>query len=411
MKAEILSIGTEILFGQIVDTNSAWIATHLPALGIDLNFISTVGDNKARVVETFRRAWDRSDLIIATGGLGPTEDDLTREAIAEFLDEPLTLDPTLEEALRERSRRRGTQFLERTVKQAGLIPSAKALPNARGSAPGWWVERDGRIIVCMPGVRTEMFLMWEEQAEPRLLERSDGTMILSELIKTNGIGEPMVDEMLGDLLHSDNPSIGVYAKLDGVHVRLSAKASTQDEARRLLDGLGPKVRDVLGKAIWGVDDETPAKAVGDLLAERGLSLATMESCTGGLMASSITDIPGSSSYFKGGIVSYTNQVKTESGVDPKIIEEYGSVSPETAGAMAQAVRERLHADVGVGITGVAGPEPMEDKPPGTVFIGLATPEGQKVTSSGIYLPYRPDIKERAVANALLFTWRSLMGIE
>lgn len=411
MKAEILAIGTEILFGQIVDTNSPWIASHLPALGIDIYFISTVGDNKGRMVETIKRAWQRCDLIITTGGLGPTEDDVTREAIAEFLGEPLTIDPELEEGLRERSRRRGTPFLERTIKQAYLLPSATAIPNSRGSAPGWWVEKDGHIIVSMPGVRTEMYEMWEKQVEPRLLERSDGTMILSMTIKTNGLGEPFVDEALGDLLHSDNPSIGVYAKLDGVHVRLSAKATNQAQARRLLDALEPKVRAVLGNVIWGMDEDTPAKAVGDLLLERGLSLATMESCTGGLLASSITDVPGSSKYFHGGIVSYTNAVKIDSGVDPRIIQDHGAVSAETALAMAAAVRERLHADVGLGITGVAGPDPLEGHPPGTVFIGLATPDTQKATRNGIYLPYRPDIKERAVSNALLFTWRSLLGIE
>ena len=411
MKAEIFAIGTEILFGQIVDTNSTWLAGRLPALGIDLYYISTMGDNQARMVECLRRAWDRSDLIITTGGLGPTEDDLTREAIAELLGEPMTREPGLEEALRERWRRRGMPMPERNLKQAALIASATAIPNPRGSAPGWWVERDGRTIVSMPGVRNEMYLMWEEQVEPRLRERSDGTIILSRNIKTSGLSEALVDEMVSPLLSSANPTIGVYAKVDGIHLRLSAKAPRRAEAEGLLKELEGKVRAILKDAVWGVDEETPERAVGSLLKERGLTVATMESCTGGLLASAITDVHGSSGYFKGGIVSYTNEVKIGAGVSPKTIEKHGAVSPETAIEMAGAVRMKLGADVGMAITGVAGPDPLEGKPPGTVYIGLATAQDQRVTSGGIYLPYRPDIKQRATVYALLFLRKYLLGME
>ena len=411
MKAEIFAIGTEILFGQIVDTNSTWLASRLPALGIDLYYISTVGDNQARMVESLGRAWNRSDLIITTGGLGPTEDDLTREAIAELLGEPMTIGPELEEALRERWRRRGMPMPERNLKQATLIPSATAIPNPRGSAPGWWVERDGRTIVSMPGVRNEMYLMWEEQVEPRLRDQSDGTIILSRNIKTSGLSEALVDEMVSPLLSSTNPTIGVYAKVDGIHLRLSAKAARRAEAESLLKDLESQVREILKDAVWGVDEETPEGAVGTLLKERGLTVATMESCTGGLLASTITDVPGSSGYFRGGIVSYTNEVKIEAGVSPKSIEEYGAVSPEAAIEMAGAVRKKLGADIGMAITGVAGPDPLEGKPPGTVYIGLATAQDQRVTSGCIYLPYRPDIKQRATVYALLFLRKYLLGME
>ena len=409
MKAEILAIGTEILMGQIVDTNSAWIADRLPALGIDLFFITTVGDNRGRLVETLRRAWDRSDLVITTGGLGPTEDDVTREAIADLLGEAMQMVPELEQALRERFLRRGTPMPERNLKQATVIPSATAIPNPRGTAPGWWVEKEGRIIVSMPGVRQEMYLMWEAQVEPRLRDLSDGTVILSKTLKTSGLSEALVDERLSPLLSSANPTIGVYAKVDGIHLRLTAKAARRGEAQHLIDELEPKVRAILEDVIWGADEETPEGTVGALLLRRGLTLATMESCTGGLLASTVTDVPGSSGYFKGGIVSYTNQVKMQSGVDPTIIEQYGAVSAETAIAMAASVRERLGADIGIGITGVAGPDPLEGKSPGTVFIGLATAKAQSVTSGGIYLPNRPDVKQRAVVNALLFLRRHLLG--
>lgn len=411
MKAEILAIGTEILFGQIVDTNSAWIAQHLPALGIDLYYISTAGDNQARLVETLRRAWERSDLIITTGGLGPTEDDLTREAIAELLGEQMVVQPDLEAALRERFRRRGTPMPERNLKQATLIPSATAIPNPRGSAPGWWVEKEGRIIASMPGVRGEMYHMWEEQVAPRLRERSTGTVIVSRHIKTSGLGEALVDEMLSPLLGSPNPTIGVYAKVDGIHLRLSAKAASPEEGGALLRELEVKVREILGEAVWGVDDETPEGIVGDLLKRRGLTLAALESCTGGLFSSMVTDVPGSSSYFRGGIVSYTNEIKMQSGVDPRIIEKHGAVSPETAAAMAAAAREHLGADLGVGITGVAGPEPLEGKQPGTVFVAVAGPDGQRGTSPPVFLTNRPDIKHRAAVNALLFLRRFLLETE
>lgn len=411
MKAEIVAIGTEILFGQIVDTNSAWIATHLPALGIDLYYISTVGDNKGRLAETLRRAWDRSDLVITTGGLGPTEDDLTREAIAEMLGETMTLQPDLEATLRERFRRRGGVMPERNLKQATLIASSQAIPNPRGSAPGWWVERDGHIIVSMPGVRNEMYFMWEDQVEPRLRERSDGTIILSRSIKTSGLGEALVDEMLSSLLSSTNPTIGVYAKTDGIHLRLSAKAAKRQDAEALLNDLEAKVRDILKDIIWGTDNDTPETIVGAILKLRSLTVATMESCTGGLLSSTITDVSGSSAYFKGGVISYTNEVKIASGVPPATIEQFGAVSGETAMAMAAAVRQRLGADIGLSVTGVAGPEPAEGKPPGTVFIGLATAQDQRVTNSGIYLPNRADIKNRATVYALLFLRRHLLGIE
>lgn len=411
MKAEILSIGTEILFGQIVDTNSAWLAQRLPSLGIDLNFVSTVGDNQGRIVQTLQRAWDRSDLIITTGGLGPTEDDLTRESIAELLGETPRLAPELEAPLRERFARRGTPMPERNLKQATLIPSSTAILNPYGTAPGWWTEKDGRIIVSMPGVPREMFNMWEQQVAPRLLERSDGTLILSRLIKTNGLGEGYVDELLSPLLKSTNPSIGVYAKVDGIHLRLTAKAMSQPEANAMLDELEPKVRAILGDIIWGQDEETPAASVGKLLADRGLTLATMESCTGGLVSSHITDVAGSSLYFMGGAITYTNAQKIANGVHPAIIEEHGAVSAETAKAMAAAIREKLGADVGVSVTGVAGPSEQEGKPVGTVFIGVATADNVRVTTGGIYQQNRVDIKQRAANNALLFVRRVLLGLE
>ncbi len=411
MKAEIIAVGTEILLGDIVDTNSAYIAERLPALGVDVYWISAIGDNLGRLKEALERAWNRSDITITTGGLGPTEDDVTREAIAAMLREEPGVDPVLEEALRERFRRRGTDMPLRNLKQATLIPSAEAIPNSRGTAPGWWVKKDGKHIISMPGVRAEMYAMWDEYVAPRLAAMSDGTIILSRTFKTTGVGEGAVDERLSPILSSNNPSIGVYAKQDGVHVRLTAKAQSAAEAQAMLDERDPTVRSLLGPIIWGIDDESLEVIVGKILKEQGATLAIMESCTGGLIANLITDISGSSEYFKGGVVSYTNEVKVTIGVDPSLIEEHGVVSPQVAEAMAEAVRSKLGADVGLAVTGVAGPEPLEGNPPGTVYIGVSGVDGSWSSGGGFYPTGRSEIKRRAAYNALHTLRKYLLRIE
>jgi nicotinamide-nucleotide amidase len=355
VKAEIISIGTEILLGEILDTNTQHIASRLPALGIDLYYTSVVGDNLGRLVEVIGRAWERSDLVLTTGGLGPTEDDLTREAIAQVLGEEPSVDPELAQALRKFFAGRGVPMPERNLKQAALIPSARAIPNPRGTAPGWWVERGGRVIVAMPGPPTEMQRMWDAEVDPELARRHAGAVLVVRTLKTTGIGEGTVDEMVSPLLKSSNPSIGVYARADGIQLRIAAKAASVEEGRRLIEPVEAEARRILGSAVWGADNDTLAGAVGLMLRERGLTLATMESCTGGLLGSTITDVPGSSDYFRGGLVSYSTQMKIARGVERQIVDEHGVISSECAQAMARAARQRLAADIGIGVTGVAGP--------------------------------------------------------
>jgi nicotinamide-nucleotide amidase len=408
MKAESISIGTEILLGEILDTNAQYIASRLPALGIDLYWMTQVGDNLGRLSEAIRRAWDRSDLILTTGGLGPTEDDLTREAIAAVLDEPLSVDGELEAQLRAFFTSRALAMPERNVKQAALIPSARAIANPRGTAPGWWVERDGRILVAMPGPPVEMERMWEKEVAPRLAKLSAGGVIVSRTLKTMGIGEGTIDEMVSPLLHSANPSLAVYAKPDGVHLRITAKAASREEAERLIAPMEEKARVILGNVIWGADDETLEAAVGAMLRERGLSVATMESCTGGLLASTITDVAGSSTYFKGGFVAYTAAMKIALGVDEELVRQHGVVSQEVARDMARAARERLAADLGIGITGVAGPEPLEGAPVGTVHIALDDERGPQAISY-TFAQSRAAIKRRAVTTALFLLRRALLA--
>jgi len=410
MNAEIVSIGTEILLGEIIDTNSAYIAERLPALGIDVYYKHVVGDNLGRLAEVIGRARERADLVITTGGLGPTEDDLTREAIAMVHGEETRVDPELETWLRDLYKRRGNIMPERNIKQTWLIPSARAINNPRGTAPGWWVERDGKIVIAMPGPPSEMNRMWEEEVSPELARRSTGTVLIKRTLKTAGLGESNVDEMISHLLKGNNPSIGLYARADGVHVRMGAKAATPEEARALIAPVEAQIRAILQPHVWGADDDTFESVVGETLAQRGLTLAAMESCTGGLLSDTITNVPGSSRYFRGGIVSYATEVKAMMGVDASIIAAHGVVSAETAAAMAAAVRERLVADIGIGITGVAGPEPQDGVPVGQVYIALDG--GEKVASQALAFQFnqsRVAIKRRAVTQAIMLLRRALVG--
>jgi nicotinamide-nucleotide amidase len=430
VKAEIISIGTEILLGDILDTNSNYIAQRLPALGIDLYFTHQVGDNLGRLAGLLRTAWERSDLILCSGGLGPTEDDITREAICDLLGEEPAVDPDLEAELRAFFARRNYPMPERNLKQAWLTPSTRAIPNPRGTAPGWWAEKDGRIVIAMPGPPAEMTRMWEKEVAPQLERRATGAVIVSRTVKTAGLGEGTVDEMISALLKSTNPSIGVYAKADGIHLRITAKSPTRAEAEALIEPMQEAIERILGGIIWGYDDDTFELAVGRMLAERGLTLATMESATGGLLASTLTDAPGSSAYMRGGLVAYATEQKIAWGVPRELVEEHGVISIECARAMARAAREQTGADIGIGITGVAGPDTQEGHPVGTMHIalsiggtggsapdrrGLGNRPGSPIQddsgdgTSYTFAQSREAIKRRAVTTALQILRRSLLA--
>ena len=411
MKAEIIAVGTEILLGEIVDTDSQYIAARLPALGIDLFWVTQVGDNLPRVRAALERASQRSDLIFTTGGLGPTEDDLTREAIAAMLGEDMTVDPALEAHLHEFFARRGRPMPERNVKQATLIPSARAIPNAYGTAPGWWVEREGRVIIAMPGPPGEMRRMWEAEVEPELRRRAGGFVLVSRTLKTSDVTEGLVDELLGDVKHGANPTVSVYSRADGIQVRIAAKAADRHAADALIAPVEAEARRLLDDAVWGADADTLEGVVGTMLRERGSSLATMESCTGGLLASTVTDVSGSSDYFKGGLVSYATEMKLAWGVSRGVVETYGVISAECAREMARVARERLSADVGLGVTGVAGPDEQEGKPAGTVHIALDDGSGDVRVVSYQFTQSREMVKRRAVTTALSLLRRNVLSLK
>ncbi len=254
MKAEIIAIGTEILLGEIADTNSAYIAAALPRLGIDLYWISTVGDNPARMHEALDRAWKRSDLVFTTGGLGPSEGDITRSAIASLVGETVTIDPGVVERLKARFQRTGREMTPSNIKQAGIIPSATFIPNSRGTAPGWWLEKNGHILIAMPGPPGEVHTMWQNEVLPRLKKLKTGSVIVSRTVKIWGISESLLNEMLLPMFSSANPTLAIYAKADGIHIRIAAKAENEEKARELIAPVEAKVRTAVEAHLMAHDD-------------------------------------------------------------------------------------------------------------------------------------------------------------
>ena len=405
MYAEIIASGTELLMGETQDTNSSYLASQLPPLGLELRQVTLVGDDLGPYCDLLRRAWQRTPFTVTIGGLGPTVDDLTREAISRVFEEEVYTDPGLLEDLKNLFKSRGTGMPSHNIKQAWLIPSAIGIRNRLGTAPGWWAEKNGHIVVALPGPPQELKNMWEKEIVPRLRERVKDTVVLTRTLKTIGLSEAAVDEMAASVLGVKNPYVGIYAKPEGIQLRIIARAPTQLDALSLMEPVEEQIRDIFQGSIWGTDSETVEESLGTLLRTHGLTLATMESCTGGMLADTITNVPGSSNYFKGGIISYTNELKAASGVPVELIEEHGAVSSQVAEAMAEAVRRHLGADLGIGITGVTGPEELEHKPPGTVHIGVACSEC--VESSHYRFPAnnRTLVKRRAVTSALLMLRR------
>ena len=406
MKAEIFSIGTELLMGELTDTNGSWIAAQLPSLGIQMQWLSIIGDDLEMLAEAFQRGLQRSDIIFTTGGLGPTQDDLTREAVARALGETPTIQQEVVENLEKYFRGRGMVMPPRNIKQAHLIPSAQFIPNPNGTAPGWWTEKNGKIIVNMPGPPGEMHPMWENQVAPQLRQIVNDEVTITRNIKTLGMSEATVDEVISEFFGKENPYLGIYSKADGIHLRVIARAEDEPTARQMIRPVEDAIVGRLGPYIWGYDDETPEQSTGQALREHGLTVATMESCTGGFLANSITDVPHSSAYYKGGVVAHTNQLMLVNNVSADTIQKYGAVSAETAEAMARAIRDKLGADFGIGITGEAGPDAPEGKPVGQVYIAIAGPG--EVKGFEMRVPPRRIVIKRRASNTALTELRKMI---
>lgn len=366
MKAEIIATGTELLLGEVTDTNTSFLAQQLASLGIDLFYTSSVGDNYERLLGALQCAWERSDIILTTGGLGPTQGDITRDAIAGLFGEKMEVDPELKASMQKFFSERGIEMTANNLKQAMIIPSARVIPNPRGTAPGWWVEKEGRIIVAMPGPPSEMQPMWQTQVAPALQKRA-GAIILSRTLKTFGLPESTVDEHLADLLKSPNPTLASYAKQDGIHLRITAKADTLESARTLIAAHEQSVRDIVGDYIWGADDDTLETAVGEMLVSKKMSLAVAESFTGGALIQLLSRAPESRRFFKGGFFTASDEAKISLG----LVWGAGSTG-SIAAAMASLAREKLQADIGIGIEGLY--ETVDNVRTARVFIAIIGPK-------------------------------------
>ncbi len=378
--AEVICVGTELLLGDILNSNAQFLARELAALGIPHYYQTVVGDNVTRIQRAVAIACERSRLLLFTGGLGPTPDDLTLATLADFFDTPLEERPDVLEDIRQKFAQRGREMSPSNRKQALLPRGAAVLPNPAGSAPGViWEPRPGLVIMTFPGVPKEMEVMWNATAVPYLQQNGwAADPIYSRTLKFWGIGESTLAEQVAPLLNRENPTVAPYASQGTVKLRVAAKAPSEAAAMTLIAPVAEEILKIAGEHYYGDNDDTLAIAVGALLRERRQTLAVAESCTGGGLGHMITTAPGSSEYFLGGIIAYANAVKIGLlGVQPRVLETEGAVSDPVACQMAAGVRARLGTDWGIGITGVAGPGGgSEAKPVGLVYIGVAGPDGQ-----------------------------------
>jgi nicotinamide-nucleotide amidase len=380
-RAEIVSVGTEHLLGQITDTNAVWLCTVLAGAGIAVYYRSTVGDNAGRVQEVFRDALGRVDLVIATGGLGPTDDDLTVATVADALGLPMELNDEAWAHVQEFFRRRNRPLSSQQQKQAMMPRGARMIPNTRGSAPGVILEHDGKTLIFTPGVPREMKGMIEDHVLPYLRERGLATsdVIRSRILRV-ALGESIVEDRLRDLMRAGtNPTIAPYAHTGECHLRLTARGP-EATVEALLDQTELAIRERLARAIYAVGEQTLEETVARQLATAGLTIAVAESCTGGLIAHRLIRPAGASIYLDGGVVAYSNAAKSRwLGVPQDLLARHGAVSADAARAMAQGVRARAETDLALATTGIAGPSGgTPEKPIGLVFIALAHPEGTEV---------------------------------
>jgi nicotinamide-nucleotide amidase len=414
MRAEIISIGTEITSGQSLDTNSQWLSQQLSALGINVAFHTTLSDVMEDHLAAFKIACERAELVVMSGGLGPTQDDLTREALAIVAGVPLEEDPESLAAIAAMFTRRNRVMSERNRVQALFPRGAEPLPNPVGTAPGVWMQIGHAWIACMPGVPHEMKLMFQEQVVPRLRQNGWVSRVtVHRKINLFGKGESEVEAQAMDLTARRRvPEVGITAHDSTISFRIIASGTTEDEARTIIEPTAKLIYERFGSLIVGEGTADVPEATVEQLAANNATLATAESCTGGVVAQMITALAGVSSYYLGGVVSYANLAKVELlGVPPELIESHGAVSPEVAAAMAEGVRLRLGADLGLSTTGIAGPSGgTPDKPVGLVYVGLATSKGTRTRRLDIGSDQPRDIIQRRSSKAAL-NWVRLTLLE
>jgi nicotinamide-nucleotide amidase len=374
LSAEIIAVGSELLTPDRTDTNSLWLTEKLNSIGIEVKLKTIVGDDDARLEETIRDALKRSSVVITTGGLGPTEDDITRKVTARAMGRRLMLDEKVLAEISARFLSFGRAMPQTNSRQAMVIEGAEVMANPNGTAPGLYLETDGRVVALFPGPPREMRPMYESFVHPKLAAKTGGVRFARRVIRVAGMGESAVDELISPVyLQYTNPQTTILFNKSEIEIHLSAQAKTEQEAELLLDGLAGQLEEKLGHSIFAFHGEKMEEVIGLRLTVAGFTLAVAESCTGGLIAQRLTEVPGSSSYFMEGVVSYSNDAKIRTlDVNPKLIEKHGAVSAEVAEAMAEGVRRRADTDFGLSITGIAGPGGgTEKKPVGLVYIALA----------------------------------------
>ena len=411
MRCELIFVGTELLLGQIVNTNAAYLGENLASLGVDLYHCGVVGDNLERIRGAIRNALDRADLVIMTGGLGPTFDDITREGIAAAIGRELVYDPQVMAQIEEHFKRAKHSILPIHRRQAFVVSSGcHVVLNTIGSAPGLVIEAGEKWIIAMPGVPREMKRMCEDAVFPWVREKAGRNVIMSKVLNVCGMGESTVANELREIAEPlTNPTIAFLARPSEVSVRVTAKASDADAASEMIDAVADQIKEKLGDDVFSESGQAMEEVVGSLLSARHRTLAVAESCTGGLISDRITNIPGSSDYFRGAAVAYSNKVKIDLlGVSPEELSRHGAVSSSVAVQMAQGIRSISQADYGLGVTGIAGPTgATKQKPVGLVYVGLSSPCGAS-SKEFRFVGDREIIKRRASQMALDMLRRELL---
>ena len=410
--AELIAVGTELLLGNIANTDAQMISQGLSALGINVFYHTVVGDNPERVRQAVDIARHRADIIITTGGLGPTCDDLTKVALASAFGKELYYDEHSAQRIRDRFAAMERPITDNNYQQAMLPQGCTVLDNDWGTAPGVAFEAGGTHVIMLPGPPKECEMMFKFRAVPYLKQLSDG-VIASRTVKTFGIGESAAEEKLRDLMNSlHNPTLAPYAKPSGTEMRITAHADTEEEALALIAPVEQQVKDILGDVVIGVDVESLEEVCLALLKEKGLTLGTAESCTGGLVAKYMTDLPGSSAVFRGGVVSYTDGVKAGVlGVPRELLDRYGAVSPQVAEAMARGAKAALGCDIAVSVTGIAGPDTDDrNTPVGLVYLGLAYEDRCHIKEFHAGHVARERVRRQSAQTALDLVRRYLTGL-
>ena len=403
MYGEVITVGRELLMGEIVDTNAGFLAQKLAEAGVNVRWVSQVGDDIDHLSEAFARALGRSDITVSSGGLGPTSDDLTREAVAAAVGESPKVDPETLSWLRGVFERRGTTMPDTNIKQATLIPSAETIPNPNGTAPGWWVQTRGKHVALLPGPPRELATMWADYAGPKVATLSGAGVVFTRTLKTAGMTEGGIDEILSDLFGSENPYLGIYARRDGIQLRIIARADSDEGARNLAAPLEAEIRQRLKGAIWGADDETAGSRICDLLASEGRTFAVLEGASGGAVASMMAAVKQNGKTFRGSMVAGPGGSPLLTPLLEALLgwpqaRLMGGMGVEAAVSMAKAARQLFGSDVGLGITPMAIDDGVY--PDGTVWVAVVSEDGE-IRATSRFTQHREVAMQRAGLFALV----------